>query len=65
MKAGVLTAPERLEIQEIGRPQIGSRDVLVRLKYCGICTLEQRMYTGQMEFRYPVIPGHEASGVVE
>ena len=65
MKAGVLTAPQRLEIQELGKPQIGSRDVLVRLKYCGICTLEQRMYTGQMKFRYPVIPGHEAAGVVE
>jgi L-iditol 2-dehydrogenase len=23
------------------------------------------MYTGQMKFRYPIIPGHEASGVVE
>jgi L-iditol 2-dehydrogenase len=65
MRAGVLTAPERIEIQEIEKPRIASTDVLVRLKYCGICTLEQRMYTGQMKFRYPVIPGHEASGVVE
>lgn len=65
MKAGVLTAPQRIEIQDVDRPQIGSTEVLVRLKYCGICTLEQRMYSGQMKFRYPVIPGHEASGVVE
>ena len=65
MKAGVLTAPERIEIQDVDKPKIGSRDVLVRLKYCGICTLEQRMYSGRMKFRYPVIPGHEASGVVE
>ena len=65
MKAGVLSAPERIEIQEMEKPKIGSRDVLVRLKYCGICTLEQRMYTGQMKFSYPVIPGHEASGIVE
>jgi 2-desacetyl-2-hydroxyethyl bacteriochlorophyllide A dehydrogenase len=65
MKAGVLTAPERFEIREVEKPEIGSRDVLVRLKYCGICTLEQRMYTGQMKFSYPVIPGHEASGIVE
>ena len=65
MKAGVLTAPERIEIQAVDKPKIGGRDVLVRLKYCGICTLEQRMYSGQMKFRYPVIPGHEASGVVE
>jgi 2-desacetyl-2-hydroxyethyl bacteriochlorophyllide A dehydrogenase len=65
MKAGVLTGPQRFEIQEIETPRCGSRDVLVRLKYCGICTLEQRMYTGQMKFDYPVIPGHEAAGVIE
>jgi len=65
MKAGVLTAPRRIEIQDVDKPTILGRDVLVRLKYCGICTLEQRMYSGQMKFRYPVIPGHEASGVVE
>jgi L-iditol 2-dehydrogenase len=65
MKAGVLTAPQRIEIQDVETPTIGGTEVLVRLKYCGICTLEQRMYSGQMKFRYPVIPGHEASGVVE
>jgi L-iditol 2-dehydrogenase len=65
MKAGVLTAPERLEIQEVEKPGIGSGDVLVRLKYCGICTLEQRMFQGRMAVGYPVIPGHEASGTVE
>jgi L-iditol 2-dehydrogenase len=65
MKAAVLTAPRQLNIREIEKPRIGEMDVLVRLKYCGICTLEQRMYTGEMEFHYPIIPGHEASGVVE
>jgi L-iditol 2-dehydrogenase len=65
MKAGVLTAPERIEIREVEKPRIGAGDVLVRLKYCGICTLEQRMFQGRMKVGYPVIPGHEASGTVE
>jgi L-iditol 2-dehydrogenase len=65
MKAGVLTAPEKIHVEEIDKPQVEGRDVLVRLKYCGICTLEQRIYSGQMKFHYPVIPGHEASGVIE
>ena len=65
MKAGVLTAPRRIEIQDVEGPRIGGMEVLVKLKYCGICTLEQRMYSGQIKFHYPVIPGHEASGVVE
>jgi 2-desacetyl-2-hydroxyethyl bacteriochlorophyllide A dehydrogenase len=65
MRAGVLTGPEQFEIQEVENPTTGSGDVLIRLKFCGICTLEQRLYTGQMKFSYPVIPGHEASGIVE
>ncbi len=64
MKAAVLTAPERLELQEVPTPVAGAGEVLVRLEYCGICTLEQRLYTGAMKMHYPVIPGHEASGVV-
>jgi len=65
MRAAVLTAERRLEIREIEKPGFGPKDVRVRLKYCGICTLEQRIYTGEMKIHYPVIPGHEASGVIE
>jgi L-iditol 2-dehydrogenase len=64
MKAAVLTAPERLELQEVPTPVAGDGEVLVALEYCGICTLEQRLYTGAMKMPLPLIPGHEASGVV-
>jgi threonine dehydrogenase-like Zn-dependent dehydrogenase len=64
MKAAVLTAPERLELQEVPTPVAGFGEVLVALEYCGICTLEQRLYTGAMKLPLPLIPGHEASGVV-
>jgi len=64
MKAGVLTAPERLELQEVQTPVAGDGEVLVKLEYCGICTLEQRLYTGAVKMPLPLIPGHEASGVV-
>mgnify|MGYP002401901472 CR=1 FL=1 len=30
----------------------------------GICTLEQRLFTGEMKIGFPLIPGHEASGEV-
>jgi threonine dehydrogenase-like Zn-dependent dehydrogenase len=64
MRAAVLTAPQRFEVQEVPTPRAARGEVLVKLKYCGICTLEQRLYTGAMKMPYPVIPGHEASGVV-
>lgn len=65
MRAAVLVAPGRLELQEVQTPRIGPGEVLVRLKYCGICTLEQRLFEGALRLELPLIPGHEAAGVVE
>ena len=64
MKAAVLTAPRSIEIQDKAKPRINEQEVLVKLQYCGICTLEQRLYTGDRTIYFPIIPGHEASGVV-
>jgi L-iditol 2-dehydrogenase len=64
MKAAVLTAPERLELQEVETPAAGPGEMLVALEYCGICTLEQRLFTGAVKMPLPLIPGHEAAGTV-
>lgn len=64
MKAAVLTAPEKIEIREVETPTPGHGELLIRVKSCGICTLEQRLFAGQMKIGYPLIPGHEASGEV-
>jgi L-iditol 2-dehydrogenase len=64
MRAAVLTAPESLEIRDVETPVPGPSELLVRLKACGICTLEQRLFTGEMKMPYPLVPGHEASGEV-
>lgn len=64
MKAAVLTAVKQLELQEVDKPEIKDYEVLVRLKNCGICTLEQRLYRGDMKIYYPIILGHEASGEI-
>lgn len=65
MKAGVMTAPRRVEIREIPVPEPGPGEVLVRQHACAICTLEQRIYTGVKKFPYPGCWGHEVSGVIE
>jgi L-iditol 2-dehydrogenase len=64
MKAVVLTAPERIEIQEVPTPSLRGNELLVKLKNCGICTLEQRLYTGAVKIYFPIVPGHEASGEI-
>ncbi len=64
MKAAVLVAPGRMEIQSLPDPVIEKGEILVKLKACGICTFEQRLYTGAMKVSYPLVAGHEASGVI-
>ncbi len=64
MKAAFLTADLDIEIRETSAPVPGETEVLVKIAQCGICTLEQRLYTGDMRIGYPLIPGHEASGTV-
>jgi 2-desacetyl-2-hydroxyethyl bacteriochlorophyllide A dehydrogenase len=64
MRIALLTAPGTIEIREAPIPSIGPDELLVKLKACGICTLEQRIYKGSMNVPLPVIPGHEASGEI-
>ncbi len=64
MKALVLNAPERIELIDVDKPKINNDELLIKLKYCGICTLEQKLFRGDLKLFYPIIPGHEASGVV-
>ncbi len=64
MKAAVLVGPRKIEIQEKEMPSVGLNEVLVNVKACGICSFERRLFTGEKCIGYPVVPGHEASGVV-
>jgi L-iditol 2-dehydrogenase len=64
MKAAVLSAPGIIEIREMPVPVPSDGELLIKLKACGICTLEQRLYAGAMKMPLPVIPGHEAAGEI-
>ena len=65
MKAIELIGPGRVEVVEKDRPEPGEGEVLVRIKACAICTLERRLFTGEQAISYPIVFGHEVSGVVE
>lgn len=64
MKSVFLTEPKKLEIREVPIPVPREHEVLVKIAYCGICTLEQRLYDGERTMHYPIVGGHEASGTV-
>jgi len=64
MKKAVIVAKETVEFQEFDLPSISANEVLVKVKAVGLCTFEQRYYTGMKE-DYPFNGGHEVCGIVE
>jgi S-(hydroxymethyl)glutathione dehydrogenase/alcohol dehydrogenase len=66
MKAAVLhEAKTPLVIEEVGIGAPGPREVLVRTKAVGVCRSDLHFIDGVYPHPLPVIPGHEAAGVVE
>ena len=54
-----------LELTDLPQPSIGPRDLLVRVKACGICGSDVHGYDGTTGRRIPpVVMGHEAAGEV-
>ena len=64
MKALVLEADKKLIHKEIPQPESGA-NVLVKVKYAGICGSDiHRGFEGGA-YHYPLVMGHEFSGIVE
>jgi L-iditol 2-dehydrogenase len=66
MRRAVLSGPYRIEVVEADIPKIADDELLVRVKYCGVCGSDLHSYAGKNQFsRFPYVPGHEFVGVVE
>jgi threonine dehydrogenase-like Zn-dependent dehydrogenase len=68
VKAAVLVAPRKVEIQEFLLPPTGEGDALLHIEACGVCASDIPLYTGASRggLRHgPVILGHEIVGRVE
>jgi L-iditol 2-dehydrogenase len=65
MKACVVEKPGTIEITEVDVPEIADNEVLIKVKYTGICGTDWSIYTGKYSAdKLPLIPGHEFSGTV-
>ncbi len=65
MKAAIFEKPNMVNVREKRIPKLGNYDLLVEIKYCGICGTDVHIYEGQVPFvKYPIIGGHEFSGRV-
>ncbi len=66
MRSAILNAPNNIKIISKEIPSITKGEVLVNIKYAGICGSDVHGYKGDQPFiTYPRVMGHELSGVVE
>jgi len=65
MKAVVFPKVKELEVRDIEEPQIANNEVLVKNIYAGFCGTDIYIYNGDFISSYPLIPGHEFSGIIE
>lgn len=65
MKAFRIKAAGSVEYVDIPEPKMKSGEVLIKINYIGYCGSDLSTYRGTSSMvHYPVIPGHEISGVV-
>lgn len=64
MKAGVVHAREDIRYEEIKKPQPGKGQVLIKVKYTGICGSDVPRVNGDACHFFPNVLGHEFSGTV-
>lgn len=66
----VVIAAGQHEIQKTQVPPVGPTDVLIQVAYTGVCPTDLELAAGNLgdygvgQTRYPIIPGHEYSGIV-
>ncbi|MFJ7513194.1 galactitol-1-phosphate 5-dehydrogenase [Peribacillus simplex] len=65
MKALVLDSKETFTVKEIEKPDFSEEQVLVRVSYVGVCGSDLARYFEGKVHNYPIVLGHEFSGVVE
>ena len=63
----VLDSPgEPLRADQVPEPQVGSEEVLIRVRACAVCRTDLHVVDGELpDPKLPLIPGHQIVGTVE
>ncbi len=64
MRALVMQAAKQAVVREVETPSPATGEVLIEVRRCGLCGTDLHIYAGDFLSTYPLIPGHEFSGVV-
>ena len=65
MNAAQILKPNHLEVMALPIPEPAENELLIKVMASGICGTDIHIFRGEYLGDYPVIPGHEFSGVVE
>lgn len=65
MKALVIEKPNHAVIKDVPYPEPGPGEMTVKVERVGICGTDFHIFAGTYLSPYPLIPGHEFSGVVD
>jgi L-iditol 2-dehydrogenase len=74
VRAAVLTAPGRYEVQEFPKPELADGALLMQVEMSGICGTDKHTYAGETkqyagtpaetDTPFPIIQGHENVGII-
>ena len=65
MKQAIMRVPGKIEFREIDKPVPQENEVLIEMKRIGVCGSDIHVWHGQHPYTsYPIVQGHEVSGVI-
>ena len=64
MKSVVIQRPNEISLADMDFPEPEPGQLMIQVMASGICGTDLHIYRGEYMGKYPVIPGHEFSGVV-
>ena len=65
MKAVVLDGLNEISLKSVDQDKLKSNELLIRVEAAGICGSDRHILHGTYPANYPVILGHEFSGIIE
>lgn len=63
-KAAALVSPQRIRIEKREKPKLGEGEVLIKVKFAGVCGTDVALFSGEYKVPLPIVLGHEFSGEV-
>lgn len=66
MLQAIMVAPGKIIYKEIEKPLVKKNEVLIKIKKIGICGSDMHVFHGLHPYTsYPIVQGHEVSGIIE